>query len=147
MPSEQLTHLTTDKQWHILFLNTRVLKLKERAMHNAKRYFKSLKLYIYIYIYIHTHTHHIYIYTHTPSGRVLDTNVERRYKINSSSQHCLYMSTFVFGKLNQSPDEYSVNCTTTAHLYPTLLFFLLRLKFDNDVIIKLGGVARLGEWT
>ena len=55
------------------------------------------------------------------------------------------MSTFVFGKLNQSPDEYSVNCTTTAHLYPTLLFFLLRLKFDNDVIIKLGGVARLGN--
>ena len=29
----------TDKQWHILFLNTRVLKLKKgRAMHNAKRY-------------------------------------------------------------------------------------------------------------
>ena len=31
-----------------------------------------------------------------------------------------------------------------AQLYPTLLFFLLRLKFDNDVIIKLGRVARLG---
>ena len=31
-----------------------------------------------------------------------------------------------------------------SHLYPTLLFFLLRLKFDNDVIIKLGRVARLG---
>ena len=30
-----------------------------------------------------------------------------------------------------------------AHLYPTLLFFLLRLKFDNDVMIKLGRAARL----
>ena len=30
-----------------------------------------------------------------------------------------------------------------AHLYPTLLFFILRLKFDNDAMIKLGGEARL----
>ena len=30
-----------------------------------------------------------------------------------------------------------------AHIYPTLLFFLLRLKSDNDVMIKLGRAARL----
>ena len=29
------------------------------------------------------------------------------------------------------------------NLYPALLFFLLRLKFDNDVMIKLGRAARL----
>ena len=32
-----------------------------------------------------------------------------------------------------------------AHLYPTRLFILLRFKFDNDVIIELGRVARLGN--
>ena len=32
-----------------------------------------------------------------------------------------------------------VPCTSMKNrLYPTLLFFLLRLKFDNDVIINLG---------
>ena len=31
-----------------------------------------------------------------------------------------------------------------AHLYPTLLFFLLRLKFDNDVMIKLGRACICG---
>ena len=46
--------------------------------------------------------------------------------------------------MSRDPNSYLIGQDRdNAHLYPTLLFFLLRLKFDNDVMIKLGRAARL----
>ena len=53
-----------------------------------------------------------------------------------------YFKNITCCKLAQLIGEYWDN----AHLFPTLVFFLVSLKFDNDVNIKLGRAVCWREW-